>query len=121
MQNNKDFSDYTRKFGLALYGWYFMFPGVSTVGAYPPVGPAPNLHVEPGPVPTLSPKLAKGVVKPHLGFQSSFSQRRTSTAASLAPSLPNRLAISHHGAILSTFLRSLDCCSSCNIVHALGF
>ena len=37
-----------------------MFPGVSTVGAYPPVGPSPNLHAEPGPVPTLSPKLAKG-------------------------------------------------------------
>ena len=78
-----------------------MFPGVSTVGAYPPVGPSPNLHAEPGPVPTLSPKLAKGVVKPHLGFRSSFSQRRTSAAASLAPSLPYRLAISHHGTILS--------------------
>lgn len=60
MQNYKAFSDYKRKFGLGLYGWCFMFPGVSTVGAYPPVGPSPNLHAEPGPVPTLSPKLAKG-------------------------------------------------------------
>lgn len=98
-----------------------MFPGVSTVGAPPSVGPSPNLHSEPGPVPTLSPKLAKGVVKPDLGFRSSFSQRRTSAAVSLAPSLLNRLAISHHGAILSFFLCSPDCCSSCNIVHALGF